>query len=166
MMVISVKILLIMMMIRPRVRAPHLPSHMFFSRALSQGKQTSIKKKAITGLHKVSTQRQIPMIKGIQILKIMLFHKLSHKSNNSRSSLSSGVLCFRYKISLQNKCHCDCVSAGYMCICIFCFCICILCMLYICVRKLIRIKATDGQASRELFTLLLLFPQCPFDLFG
>ena len=33
------------------------PSHMFFSRALSQGKQTSIKKKAITGLHKVSTQR-------------------------------------------------------------------------------------------------------------
>ena len=51
----------------------------------------------------------------------MLFHKLSHKSNNSRSSLSSGVLCFRYKISLQNKCHCDCVSAGYMCICIFLF---------------------------------------------
>ena len=33
------------------------PSHMFFSLALSQGKQTSIKKKAITGLHKVSTQR-------------------------------------------------------------------------------------------------------------
>ena len=28
-----------------------------FSRVLSQGKQTSIKKKAITGLHKVSTQR-------------------------------------------------------------------------------------------------------------
>ena len=46
----------------------------------------------------------------------MLFHKLSHSS-----SLSSGVLCFRYKISLQNKCHCDCVSAGYMCICIFLF---------------------------------------------
>ena len=28
-----------------------------FSCVLSQGKQTSIKKKAITGLHKVSTQR-------------------------------------------------------------------------------------------------------------
>ena len=47
----------VMMMMRPRVRAHHLPSHMFFSRVLSQGKQTSIKKKAITGLHKVSTQR-------------------------------------------------------------------------------------------------------------
>ena len=31
-------------------------------------------------------------------------------------------------------------------------------MLYICVRKLIRIKATDGRASGELFTLLDSFP--------
>ena len=57
MVMMTLRVMMMMMMIRPRVRAHHLPSHMFFSRVLSQGKQTSIKKKAITGLHKVSTQR-------------------------------------------------------------------------------------------------------------
>ena len=85
----------------------------------------------------------------------MLFHKLSHSSG-----LSSGVLCFRYKISLQNKCHCDCVSAGYMCICIFCFCICILCMSYICMCEKADTHQGDWRAgqSRAIYAAAALSP--------